>query len=381
MFSFWSYLILPFCLGSIIYYLLSIYVSKDFFNPENKEISKSNFTPAISILKPLCGIPANAYENLASFLCQNYPQYQVIFCVRDRDDPVIKLIEKLIKDFPDADISLVINPRLIGHNLKVSNLANGLELAKYEIIVMADSDIQVEKNYLQQIIKPLENEKVGVVTCLYNSVGQGWIANLDGIGIACDFVPSVLIAKKLEGIKFAFGATIVIRKKVLEAIGNFKAIADNLADDFLLGNLATKLGYQVVLSNYIVKHHIGKESWQDFCRRQIRWLRCIKGERFWSYLGIIFTQGTVTSLLFLIASHGSLIGILVCLTTLMLRLLMAYLIGFKKLKDPVAQNFLGLVFVSDLLRFILWVWALFGNTVQWRGKKFQLVNGTKLSQI
>lgn len=371
-----SYLILIFPVASIIYYLFTIYAVTDFF--KQKVTLNSNFTPPVSILKPLCGIDVNAYENLASFVVQNYPQYQVIFCVQNYQDPIIKIVKQLIVDFPKVDLKLVISDRQIGHNLKVSNLANGLEYAKYETLIIADSDIQVKKDYLQQIVQPLQNEKVGLVTCLYKSLGDGWIANIEGIGITCDFFPSVLTAQKLEEIKFAFGATIVIRKKVLKAIGSFEEIADYLADDFLLGNISHKLGYQVILSNYIVQHQIGTESWQDFCKRQIRWLRCIKVERFWSYFGIVFTQGTVTSILFLIINQGSKISILICLITLFLRILMAYIVAFKHIKDPIAQNFLGLVFISDFLKFILWIWALFGNKIYWRGKLFKLINNGKL---
>jgi ceramide glucosyltransferase len=368
--------ILPFCLASIIYYTYTIYAGKDFFTQQS--FLDSDFTPPVSILKPLCGIETNAYENLASFVVQDYPQYQVIFCVREKDDPIIEVVRQLIRDFPAVDLSLVVSDHLIGNNFKISNLANGLKLAKYELLVIADSDILVDKNYLIQVVQPLQNEQVGVVTCLYQSLPEGWIAALDGIGIACDFFPSVLTARKLAGIKFAFGSTIVIRKQVLEAMGGFQAIANSLADDFLLGHLATQLGYQVILSNYIVKHQIGSESWRDFFLRQIRWFRCIRVERFWSYLGIIFTQGTINSLLFLLASGGSSFGWVLCSIILSLRLFMAYVVGYKYLQDPIAKQFIGLSFLSDLLRFIIWLLGLFGNTIEWRGKKLKLINGGRL---
>ena len=370
-------LILSLCFGSIVYYLYSIYAAKDFFSQQF--LTDFTFTPPISILKPLCGIELNIYENLASFVVQDYPQYQVIFSVRERDDPIIQVVQQLINDFPSIDLSLVVSDWLIGNNFKVSNLANALESAKYNILVIADSDIRVKKNYLQQVIQPLKNEKVGVVTCLYQSFAEGWIGALDGIITACDFFPSVLTARKLEGIKFAFGSTIVIRTKVLEAIGGFLAIADYLADDFLLGNLSAQNGYQVVLSHYIVQHQTGQESWRNFCLRQIRWFRCIRVERFWSYLGIIFTQGTVNSILLLLVSGGSSLSWLLFIIIFNLRLFVAYLVGFKYLKDPTAKQFLGLFFCSDLLRYIIWLLGLFGNTIEWKGKKFKLINGGRLS--
>ncbi len=366
--------------GAIFYYVFSLYSAKDFTLKINQAKEENNhaYTPPVSILKPLCGLEPNIYLNLSSFVKQNYPQYQVIFCVKETTDPVIKVVEKIISDFPSYDLSLVVNNYLIGTNLKVCNLANGLEYAKYNILVLADSDILVDENYLQTIIKPLQDDKIGVVTCLYRSKSEGLMAIFEGIGIACDFFPSVLTAKKLEGIKFAFGSTIVIRKKVLEELGGFQAISSSLADDYLLGNLPTKLGYEVVLSTYIVNHESGEESFRDYWLRQFRWYLGIRVERFWSYLGMIFTQGTVISILMLIVSEFSLTGIILSLVLLILRLYTAYFVGLKIIKDPTAEKYLGLVFLTDLLRFVLWVAALFGDTIEWRGKKFKLTKGGKL---
>jgi ceramide glucosyltransferase len=368
---------------AIFYYVFSLDSARDFSLNINQaqEQNNSNYNPPVSILKPLCGLEANSYVNLGSFVKQNYPQYQVIFCVKESTDPIIKVVEQIIKDFPSYDLSLVVNNRLIGTNFKISNLANGLDCAKHEILVLADSDIRVDDNYLQTIIQRLQDEKVGVVTCLYKSKSEGLMAIFEGIGVACDFFPSVLTARKLEGIKFAFGSTIVIRKKVLDELGGFKTIAESLADDYLLGNLPAKLGYQVVLSSYIVNHEIGEESVKDYWLRQVRWYRCIRVERFWGYLGIIFTQGTVISILILIVSGFSFTGIILSLVLLILRLYTAYFVGLKILQDPTAEKYLGLVFITDLLRFVIWLTALFGNTIEWRGKKFKLIKGGKLQPL
>ncbi|MFM8008609.1 MAG: glycosyltransferase, partial [Dolichospermum sp.] len=197
----------------------------------------------------------------------------------------------LIQQFPEIDISLVVKDYIIGANLKISNLANAVTSAKYDILVIADSDIRVCSQYLKTVIQPLQDEKVGVVTCLYRSTAQGIATILEAICTATDFQPSILVSKQLEGIKFALGSTIVIRKTTLAKIGGFAAVADYLADDYQLGYLPAQVGDKVVLSNYIVEHGLGHSSLLDSINRQIRWARCIRVSRPGGYIGLIFTFG------------------------------------------------------------------------------------------
>ena len=374
-----SWLFLFFSIAAIVYYCYSIYAARDFFG--RQPARNPNFHPPVTILKPLCGLDLDAYHNLSSFVKQDYPQYQIIFAVREAIDPIIAVVEKLQKDFPKRDISLVIDPRVIGTNLKVSNLANAIVRAKYDILVIADSDIVVEANYLQRVIQPLQDDRVGVVTCLYHSRIKGWLAVFEALNIATQFAPSVLTARKLEGISFAFGSTIVIRRQILAEIGGFEAIADCLADDFQLGNLPSKRGYKVVLADCIVEHYLATDSIQDFLSRQVRWLRCIRVERFWDYLGLIFTQGTATSLLFLIVTFGSKLGWLIFTVAWFIRLIMAWIVAVIYLKDNVAKKYFWLVPLRDAIGFILWIYALVGNQIEWRGKKFKLIKGGKLEAI
>jgi len=373
----WLFLLLS--IAAIFYYCYCIYAAVDFFT--NQPSINPNFHPSVTILKPLCGLEPDAYHNLSSFVKQDYPEYQIVFAVRENTDPIIPIVEQLQKDFPEKDLSLVIDPRVIGTNLKVSNLANAILKAKYDILIIADSDIVVESDYLKRVVRPLANEKVGVVTCLYNSRIKGWLAIFEALNISTQFAPSVLTARKLQGISFAFGSTIVIRRQILAEIGGFEAIADCLADDFQLGNLPSKKGYKVVLSDCIVEHYLGTNNIQDFISRQIRWLRCIRVERFWDYLGLIFTQGTATSLLFLIVSFGSKIAWFILGITYFLRILMVQIVAVIYLKDNIATKYFWLVPLRDAIGFLLWIYALFGNKINWRGKQFKLVKGGKLEPI
>ncbi|BAY60217.1 putative glycosyl transferase, group 2 family protein [Calothrix brevissima NIES-22] len=371
-----EWLLLILCLGAICFYCYSIYAAIAFFT--QPRTINLEFLPPVTILKPICGIDRDAEENLASFCQQDYPAYQIIFAVRDRQDPAIAIIAKLIQQFPNVDIQLVVSDRIIGANLKVSNLANAVTAAKYEILLIADSDIRVGKDYLQHIVQPLQDEKVGVVTCLYRSLAQGWVTSFEALGISTSFHPGVLVSNQLEEIKFAFGSTIVIRKPALEAIGGFNAIADYLADDFQLGYLPAQAGYRVFLSNYIVDHILDESTIVDVIQRQIRWLRCIWVSRPWGYLGLLFTYGTVASLLLLLVTKGAIIGWTSLVITWILRLIMAWVIGVSVFNDPVTKQYFWLIPVRDFMHFTIWCYGFFGKAITWRGQQLQLIPGGKL---
>ncbi len=370
---------LPLILGAISFYLYSIYGVKNFFE-EKIEINEG-FTPPISILKPLCGLEDNLKQYLISFIEQDYPLYQVVFCVRDPDDPVIILVEELIASFPDHDLTLIKCDRIFGYNYKVSNLINGLPHCDYDFILIADSDIEVKSDYLKTIIQPFQEEKIGVVTCLYQSMGNDLISILESLNMSGNFIPRVLTAKQLEGVKFAFGSTILIRKKVLAEIGNFEQLSNNIADDFLLGNLPTKIGYQVKLVNYIVTHHIGKETFKNYLTRRIRWLKCIRVQRLGGYLGMIFTQGIVTITLFFIVTQFNLYIFILLLITYFIRLKLAYLVGIKYLSNPNSSQYLGLTILVDFISFYVWIMALFGNKIKWREHEFIVNKNGELSLL
>jgi len=377
-----DFLLLILCLSAIWFYSYASYVGIVFFRRLLPPLDQK-FHPPITILKPICGIDSDAYENLASFCQQDYPQYQLIFAVLEREDPGIEIVQKVIHDFPDLDIQLIIGEATttIGANRKVSNLVNAFTKAKYDILVIADSDIRVGRDYLQRVIQPLKAENVGIVTCLYRSLAQGLVATLEALGTATEFQAGVLVSRQLEGVKFALGQTIVIRKNVLEAIGGFTAISDYLADDFQLGYLSAQAGYQVVLSDFVVEHVLATTTLVDSFKRLIRWARGVRVSRPWGYLGLIFTHGTATSLLFLIATGGSTLGWVVLATTWTIRLIMAWIIGVNILNDPQAKKIIWLVPLRDIISFAIWLYSFMGNTIEWRGRRLKLTKSGKLVQI
>jgi ceramide glucosyltransferase len=374
-----SLLLLVMCLVAIWFYSYAIYAAVMFFS--RSPSPNSDFHPPISILKPVCGLDSEAYANLASFCQQDYPEYQIIFGVRDATDPAIAVIQQIIQAFPQLDIQLVISDRLIGSNLKISNLANIEPLAHYELLLISDSDIRVEPDYLHRVVQPLQSSTVGVVTCLYRSRVQGAIATLEAIGISTDFHAGVLVAQQLGWMKFAMGSTILIRRQVLAAIGGFAAVADFLADDFMLGNLPSKAGYTVALSDYVVDHCLETQGWSNFLQHQTRWNRCTRASNRSGYLGLIFTHGVTMSLLLALATQGSAMSWMVLSLTWMMRLLMGWIVGVHYLKDAVAQRWLGLIPLRDLLSFGLWVYGLIGNEIVWRSQRFKLTSEGKLVAV
>lgn len=381
-----NFILLILCLSAIWFYSYAIFAGIALFRRPHP--INPNFHPPVSILKPICGFDGETYENLASFCQQDYPQYQIIFAVLESEDPGLEVVKKIIDHFHNLDIQIIVgdssnnfSKKIIGANRKVINLANAVTKAKHDILIIADSDIRVKKDYLQRIVQPLQDSNVGVVTCLYRSLAQGWVAILEAVGTATEFHGGVLVSKQLEGIKFALGSTIVIPKKVLETIGGFAVIADYLADDFQLGYLPTQAGYQVVLSDYVVEHVLATTTLADSIKRQIRWARGTRVSRPWGYLGLIFTYGTVTSLLFLIATKGSILGWIVLAITWIMRLAMAYIIGVNILQDSQAKKFILLVHLRDLISFAIWIYSFVGNKIEWRGQQLKLTKGGKLVSI
>jgi ceramide glucosyltransferase len=367
------------CLVAFCFYLYAAYISLFWFNQSGP--SNLDYHPPISILKPLCGLDTGAYAKLASFCQQQYPTYQIIFGVRESNDPAIAVVKQIISDFPKVDIRLVIDDHVIGNNLKVSNLANIAPFVRHEFLLISDSDIKVGPTYLQRIVQPMQDERIGLVTCLYRSQVTNPIAAFEALSISTDFHASVLVARQLGWMKFAMGSSILIRRSVLKAMGGFEVIADHLADDFMLGNLTAKLGFKVTLSDYAVDHTLETATFIDLVEHQTRWNRCTRASNFSGYLGLFFSHGVALSLAVLALSQGAPWAWGVLGLVLAARLFMAWAVGVRCLKDPVATQLLWLVPIRDLLSFGLWVYGLIGDRIVWRGQEFRLLWGGKLLRL
>lgn len=376
--TFWVLWLLVLC--SCGFYLTSWIAALDFFRFSRKEAARpKTFTPPVSILKPVRGVDAHAYECWVSFCNQDYPEFEMIFGVREATDPAIGVIRQLQQDFPHRSIKLVINPTLIGISAKVSNLYNIFPEAQHDILVVSDSDILVEPDYLKTVVAPMENPRMGVVTCMYRGIGgTNFSAVMETIGITGEFMLGVLVARKTEGMKFAMGSTIVTRKEVMARYGGFLAIADNLADDYLMGYLAAEAGYEVTLSPCIVEHILPDYGFSDFMNHQLRWARGTKFSRPAGYLGLLLTHTTVLSLLLVLLFPFSRLGWGTAALGLLLRLGAAWYIGVSGMKDFRLKRYFHLLPIRDCLSFVIWIVSFTGDTIHWRGDKFRIVAGGKL---
>jgi ceramide glucosyltransferase len=370
--------------SSCFYYLLCIWSAAAFFRGREacEGALPTQASPPISILKPLKGTDPEIYESFRSHCLQDYPEYEIIFGVSDPNDPAIASVKKLQREFPDRRIQLVVSPKILGANRKVSNLAQMLAEARYDHLIVNDSDIRVESDYLRRVTAPLADPRVGTVTCLYRGVAGATLGSrLEALGISTDFCPSVLAARQLEGgIRFGLGSTLAFRRAELKKIGGFDSFVDYLADDYELGKRIAGLGLSVKLSDVVVETYLPPYCLREFFAHQLRWARGVRDARAGGYLGLIFTFGMMWSFLALAASRGSLWACGALAITLFLRFAIALLVGRGVLHDRQVLKYAWLIPLRDLIAVAIWLVSLGGHTVTWRGDRFRLNHG-KLTRM
>jgi ceramide glucosyltransferase len=358
------------CVLANVYSLLGVVAAAEFFRlrPE----ADPDFQPPISILKPLRGLDPDAYANLSSFFRLEYARYELIFAFESEADPAVLLVRRILEEFPFVDARIVFHPVPIEGSPKVAALASAARASRYELLLVSDGDIRVGPDHLARMVQPMADAGVGVVTCLYRSHGAGWSGTLDAIGLSAEFQRDALVARKVEGVSFAMGSGILIRAAVLEAIGGFDALANHLADDFLLGNLPTRRGYRTEFAHEVVDHSLGTKRFGDLVRHQLRWNRGIRASRPGGYAGMVFTHATALGVLLLAAEKGSPFGWMMLAGTAATSMIAAWLVAVRHLRDQGVRRFLWLVPVRDVLSFVFWIVGMFGSTVHWRGRRFRL---------
>jgi ceramide glucosyltransferase len=327
--------------------------------------------PGVTILKPLCGAEPRLYECLHSFCSQTWPQLQIVFGVRDPADPAVAVVRRLQHEFPQLDLALVLDGTHHGSNAKVSNLINIMAIAKHDYLIIADSDIRVGPEYVRGVVAPLLDQSVGIVTCPY--VGRPlpdlW-SQLGAQFINGWFVPSVFVAALFGSRAFAFGATIALRRKVLEAIGGLPAVADQLADDYRLGELTRELGLRTVLSNVVVETVVEERSLQDLIGHEVRWLRTIKAVRPIGYSLAFVTFALPVALIGTLLSGLARPALLALGITVLLRLVMH--LFWSAAGDRSIWTRLWAVPLHDCVLFGVWCWGFLGQRVNWRQTSFHL---------
>jgi ceramide glucosyltransferase len=365
------------CASSAAYYLLCHWSVLRFMGEHRADEGVCDPAP-VSVLKPLKGADREMYASLRSHCLQDYPEYEIIFGVSDPDDPAIDVVKQLQREFPGRAISLVVCPKKLGANVKVSNLEQMLAMARYEYLLVNDSDIRVQSDYLRRIIAPLnEKQEVGMVTCLYRGAAASSLGSrLESLGISTDFIPGVLVARQLEGgLHFALGSTMAFRRADLARIGGFQSIVDFLADDYELGRRIADLGLRVQLSDLVVETYLPAYDLRGFLAHQLRWARGVRDARTAGYVGLVATFGLMWGVLAVAFARGAPWSWTVLGITVLLRVAVAITVGGGVLRDRALPRSLWLLPLRDLIAAGVWVASFFGHTVNWRGDHFELKNG------
>lgn len=345
---------------------LSVVALWHFRKPAEPAVSRP-----ISILKPLCGEEPHIYENLRSFCLQKYPRYQIVFGVREPDDPALIVVEHLRLEFPNVDMAVVINDIAVGSNLKVCNLLNMLPSAKHDWLVLADSDIVVDPDYLKNLVAPLENMDVGIVTCLYAGIPiNGIWSQLGTLFINDWFFPSVLVAHAFGSRAFAFGATIALRRETLVAIGGFEAISNSLADDYRLGELTRRRGLRTVLSSYIVRTTVPDQDLCTLWHHEMRWSCTIRNLHPIGYIFSLITHSLLITAFGVLLTRGSFPSLLLLGTSLLLRFMQHFMV--ERTSHTVNRLSWRLIPLRDTLTFVEWCASFGRNTVRWREQRLSL---------
>jgi ceramide glucosyltransferase len=328
--------------------------------------------PPISVLKPLCGQDDHLEENLRSFFIQDYPNYEILFAVDGLDDPAVAIVNKIRREFPQSPrVHLIETGNPTVPNRKAHSLGRLIPLAQHSILVMSDSDVYVPPDLLRRVAAEFQDSAVGVVTCPYRAVpGRGFWSRLEAIGMNTEFLAGVLVAWLVGEMNFALGPTLAARREVIEAMGGFADLGLYLAEDFEIGNRAPRLGYQVVLSSCVIEHRIGNQTLKENLQHRLRWARSTRRSRPIGYWGQIFTNPLPLALLLWVAVPRLWP---VAAVTVLFRALAAWSTAGWVLHDSLTRDRWWLIPLQDLISAWVWLLGFFGNTIDWRGRRYKLL--------
>ena len=350
--------------GTLVYCILVVLAARGYL--AQKRPSATDFAP-ISVMKPLSGAEEGLEQNLGSFFEQDHPEFEILFAVREADDPARAIVERLQQKFPAVRSSLLVTGDPPYPNAKVFSLDRMLAEARHDLLVMSDSDIRVEPGFLRSVAAEFSDPQVGLATCPYRAVGGPSLwSRLEAEGMNTEFLAGMLVARMLEGVRFAVGPTLVTRRSVLAAIGGLAVLKDYLAEDFVMGKFAAEKGLGVILSRNIVEHHIGSERLRPNAEHRLRWVRSTRRSRPAGYLGQLFTYTMPLALLLCAIEPRWWPVFLVAIT---LRALAAWSTSAWILQTRPRWP---LLILQDLLSFVFWLAGFFGNTIVWRGRRYYL---------
>jgi ceramide glucosyltransferase len=337
----------------------------------------SAFVPPVSLLKPLHGSEPDLESHLQSFFEQDYPEYEIIFCARSEQDPGLSIARQVAARFPAIPCKFLCSGGAPYPNAKVWSLERMQGAAAHRFFVVSDSDVSVTPGYLGAVMAPFVDKRVGVVTCLYRGVAaSSFWSNLEAVGMSVEMSAGVLVAEMLEGMKFALGPTMVVRRDSLEGTGGFRTLGPYHADDFMLGNLLSASGHRVVLSTHVIAHHVLNSSFLSSVQHQIRWMKSTRFSRPKGHLGTGLTFSVPYGLLsagVAVAFHRPLLGAMLLVWSWISRVALGALVGRLVVAEPRWVRSALLYPMRDLLGFCFWTASYVSNQVRWRGEVYNLM--------
>ncbi|HEV3330577.1 MAG TPA: bacteriohopanetetrol glucosamine biosynthesis glycosyltransferase HpnI [Bryobacteraceae bacterium] len=371
-----SFLLLALVAGSLVFCALTLIAAARYISVRPTEPAD---LPPISILKPLSGVDLGLEDNLRTFFQQKYPDYEILFAVRSPDDPAIAVVERVRAAFSNVPSRLIVTGEPPYPNAKVFSLDRMLAAARHDLLVMADSDVRVTETLLSTIAAEFQDPAVGLATCPYRAVaGPSVWSKLEAIGLNTEFLAGILVARLVDGMKFAVGPTIAARRQTLQDIGGLDVLQDYLAEDFVMGQRAAEAGWRVVLSSYVIEHHIGSQPFAANLRHRLRWNRSTRRSRPWGYVGQIFTNPLPLALL-LVAVTPAWWPVLAVAGVF--RAATAWATAGRVLHDQLTGRLWWTVPIVDVSSFVLWLAAFFGGTILWRGREYELSRDGKFRPV
>jgi ceramide glucosyltransferase len=360
------------------YWLIAIYAVNRFFGPV--ENNSSLQSPPVSILKPLKGIDSELARNIGSFCEQDYREYELVLGFNKPGDTELREATRIVDAMSFRNARIVSSECELGANQKVSNLQGILDECAYPLIALSDSDMRVDKDYLRTIVSEYQAaEDIGMVTCLYKiSDPKSCGAAFESMSNALDFLPSVLVAERLEGVSFGLGASMLFSRSALDEIGGFRAVADYLADDYQIGNRISKKGLKIVISKYVVEDMAGRMDFPDYFRHQLRWARTVRASRPAGYFGSGISHIISFAILLCIFRGADPISLSALAFAVSLRFAMAALVYNRVIKTRSWLKWLILMPVKDILAFLIWIGAFVGSKVTWRGAVYDIIRDGRI---
>jgi ceramide glucosyltransferase len=339
--------------------------------------------PSVSLLKPVHGLEARLKENLESFFHQDYPDYEILFAADREDNEALAVVREVCARYPQIRTHLVVTGPPQWLNPPAYSFHHMAELAKHDILVTSDSDVEVQPNYLREVVAPLLNVRVGMLTCVYRgkSAGGFWSA-VHAVGMSVEMTAGVVTANLLEGMKFGLGPTIVVRKEALEKIGGYRVLGEYFANDFMIGNLIEKAGYGVVLSGHVIDHVISPLTLWQVWEQELRWAKSTRLSRPWGHLGTGLIFAIPYGILGLLAGAASgrvWLGVTLFCIAIANRVVESWVIGWGVTRDRAARNTPWLYLIRDLLGFFVWCASYVGQRTMWRNIPYKLAGGGRIA--